>query len=149
MADALHKEAGPGGPQLRPVVVGAHVQVEAARVLPRVEPERLLAEHLHKAQRIHPAQVGVRSASPSRASRPSERDPPARRAQLDPAAGSSPAAIRYREEIDSRLRSERPRFREGGRLLFAGHDVAADVSFRCSNEPQLIVADLCEGTRKL
>lgn len=59
VADALHKKAGPGGPELRLVVVGTHVQVEAARLLSRVESERLLAEHLHKAQRIHPAQVGV------------------------------------------------------------------------------------------
>lgn len=59
VANALHKKARPGGPQLRLVVVGAHVQVEAASVLSRVESERLFAERLHKTQRIHPAQVGV------------------------------------------------------------------------------------------
>lgn len=75
VADALHKKAGPGGPQLRLVVVGAHVQVEATRLLSRVEPERLLAEHLHKTQRLHPAQVGVRLTLSPRASRSSKAKP--------------------------------------------------------------------------
>lgn len=59
VADALYKKTGAGGAQLRFVVVGAHVQVQAPCVLSRVESERLLAKYLHQAQRIHPAQVGA------------------------------------------------------------------------------------------
>jgi len=72
VADALHKKACPGSPQLRLVVVCAYVQVETACVLSCMESERLLAKHLHKTQRIHLAQVGVRRRCLSHASRSSK-----------------------------------------------------------------------------
>ena len=56
MEDALHQETRRRSSQIGTAQLGSHAQSQVTRVLPRMEPRRLLQQHLHQTQRVHPPQ---------------------------------------------------------------------------------------------
>jgi hypothetical protein len=53
LAPPLRPAAGRGGAQVRPALFTAHLQEQVEGLLPRLEPQRHVPQHLRQAKRLH------------------------------------------------------------------------------------------------